>query len=73
MAAYYNEIDPYAAQWLAKQMGDSDWTMIAKIYGKWMPEAAPDAGARAEATFAPQESCHSGAKTSQKRAKTMTR
>jgi len=45
--------------WVAKQMGHSDWTMIAKIYGKWMPEAAPDAGAKAEATFAPDESCHS--------------
>lgn len=55
--------------WVAKQMGHADWTMIAKIYGKEMPDAAPDAGARAEAVFAPEESCDSGAKTGLKRPK----
>ena len=49
--------------WVAVQMGHKDWTMITKIYGKWMPDAAPDAGSNAERTFAPMESCHSGAKT----------
>jgi integrase len=24
---------------VAKQMGHVDWTMIAKVYGKWMPDA----------------------------------
>lgn len=38
--------------WVAQQMGHSDWTMIAKIYGKWMPSANLDAGRKAEATFA---------------------
>ena len=47
--------------WVAQQMGHSDWAMIRKIYGKWMPDASPDAGTRAEAIFAPAESCHSRA------------
>ena len=34
--------------WVAKQMGHSDWTMIAQDYGKWMPAADIDAGSRAE-------------------------
>lgn len=25
--------------WVAKQMGHADWTMIARVYGRWMPEA----------------------------------
>lgn len=37
--------------WVANQMGHADWGMIRRIYGKWMPDAAPDAGARAEALF----------------------
>lgn len=37
--------------WVAQQMGHSDWTMIARIYGRWMPDAAPDAGTKAEAMF----------------------
>lgn len=41
--------------WVAKQMGHKDWTMIAKIYGKWMPAADIDAGGKAESLFAPQE------------------
>lgn len=38
--------------WVAKQMGHADWTMIARTYGKWMPDADRDAGSRAEAVFA---------------------
>jgi integrase len=30
--------------WVAQQIGHSDWTMIARIYGRWIPEAAPDGG-----------------------------
>lgn len=30
--------------WVAKQMGHSDWTMIARVYGKWIPDANPTAG-----------------------------
>lgn len=37
--------------WVAKQMGHRDWTMIAKIYAKWMPEADEHAGEKAEAIF----------------------
>lgn len=37
--------------WVAKQMGHSDWSMIARTYGKWMPDAMPDAGQKAEAIF----------------------
>lgn len=37
--------------WVAKQMGHSDWTMIAKVYGKWMPDANSQAGEKAEAAF----------------------
>jgi integrase len=38
--------------WVAQQMGHSDWTMIARIYGRWIPEAAPDAGEKAVKIFA---------------------
>jgi len=37
--------------WVAKQMGHKDWTMIARIYGKWMPSADPNAGSRAVFMF----------------------
>lgn len=38
--------------WVAKQMGHKDWTMIARVYGRWMPSADTEAGARAERLFA---------------------
>lgn len=38
--------------WVAKQMGHADWTMIARVYGKWMPTADPNAGDKAVALFA---------------------
>lgn len=34
--------------WVAKQMGHTDWTMIARVYGRWMPSADLDAGGKAE-------------------------
>lgn len=34
--------------WVAKQMGHSDWTMIARVYGRWMPAADDRAGDKAE-------------------------
>ncbi|WP_199748599.1 site-specific integrase [Candidimonas sp. SYP-B2681] len=37
--------------WVAKQMGHADWTMISRIYGRWMPSADTDAGGKAEALF----------------------
>ncbi|NLY34816.1 MAG: site-specific integrase [Alcaligenaceae bacterium] len=38
--------------WVAQQMGHSNWTMIAKIYGRWMPSANTNAGQKAEKIFA---------------------
>lgn len=38
--------------WVAKQMGHTDWSMIARRYGKWMGEADLEAGSKAEAIFA---------------------
>ena len=37
--------------WVAKQMGHADWTMIARVYGRWMPSADADAGTRAVEKF----------------------
>jgi len=34
--------------WVAKQMGHTDWTMIARVYGRWMPSADTEAGSKAE-------------------------
>ncbi|MBC8730030.1 site-specific integrase [Paraburkholderia sp. UCT2] len=38
--------------WVAKQMGHADWTMIARVYGRWMPSADESAGNRAVEKFA---------------------
>jgi integrase len=37
--------------WVAQQMGHRDWGMIRRIYGRWISDAQPDAGLRAEALF----------------------
>ena len=37
--------------WVAQQMGHADWTMIARVYGRWIPDAVPDAGQKVVATF----------------------
>lgn len=37
--------------WVARQMGHSDWTMIARVYGRWMPSADTLAGGKAEALW----------------------
>jgi integrase len=37
--------------WVAQQMGHSDWTMIARVYGRWIPDADPNAGMRAAQVF----------------------
>lgn len=39
--------------WVAKQMGHSDWTMIARVYGRWMPSADAEAGGKAEMLWYP--------------------
>lgn len=38
--------------WLAQQMGHSDMTMIARTYGRWIADAAPEAGKKAVKLFA---------------------
>lgn len=30
--------------WVATMMGHKDWAMIIKVYGRWIPSVAPDAG-----------------------------
>jgi len=37
--------------WLAQQMGHSDFTMIARTYGRWIPDAVPDAGGKGRGAF----------------------
>lgn len=37
--------------WVATQVRHTDWTMIARVYGRWMPEADDAAGRRAETAF----------------------
>ncbi|VVD63174.1 integrase [Pandoraea pneumonica] len=37
--------------WVAKQMGHADWTMIARVYGRWMPAADVEAGNKAVKKF----------------------
>lgn len=37
--------------WVARQMGHADWTMIARVYGRWMPDADTLAGSRAESIY----------------------
>jgi integrase len=41
--------------WVAKQMGHTDWTMIARVYGRWMPSADDSAGTKAELAFSKAE------------------
>lgn len=38
--------------WVAAQMGHSDWTMIARVYGRWIPDADRHDGEKAVALFA---------------------
>lgn len=42
--------------WVAQQMGHKDWTMIARIYGRWMPSADKKAGSRAVEVFGQSDS-----------------
>ena len=38
--------------WVAQQMGHSDWGMIRRVYGRWIPNTNPEAGHKAVAMFA---------------------
>jgi integrase len=37
--------------WVAKQMGHTDWTMFARVYGRWMPASDALAGMKAKQVF----------------------
>ncbi|KZL37550.1 hypothetical protein VT47_20180 [Pseudomonas syringae pv. syringae] len=37
--------------WVAKQMGQTDWTMIARVYGRWMPTSTDAEGSKAVEKF----------------------
>lgn len=39
--------------WVASMMGHKDWAMIIKVYGRWIPSVAPDAGNKVAALWAP--------------------
>lgn len=54
-AAHLREHDAEAGEspmWVAQQMGHKDWTMIARVYGKWIKDAQPEAANKAVAMFA---------------------
>lgn len=37
--------------WVGTQMGHADWTMLGRIYGRWIKDAAPQAGEKAVKMF----------------------
>lgn len=37
--------------WVAKQMGHSSWVMIARVYGRWIPNEGDTSGGKAAALF----------------------
>ncbi|UWE18060.1 site-specific integrase [Herbaspirillum huttiense] len=37
--------------WVAQQMGHKDWTMIARVYGRWIKDTQPEAGNKAVNLF----------------------
>ena len=37
--------------WVAKQLGHTDWTMIARVYGRWIPQTDENAGRKGELAF----------------------
>lgn len=37
--------------WVAAQMGHADWSMIGRVYGRWIKDAAPEAGDKAVKLF----------------------
>jgi len=38
--------------WVASQMGHRDWSMIIRVYGRWIPEVDPRAGEKAVQAWA---------------------
>lgn len=41
--------------WVAQQMGHKDWMMVARVYGKWMPDVDPTAGDKASRIGMPEQ------------------
>lgn len=41
--------------WVAKQMGHTDWLMIGRVYGRWMPSSDTNAGGKAELIWSKSE------------------
>ena len=37
--------------WVAAMMGHKDWTMIARVYGRWIPSLTQDAGQKVAALW----------------------
>lgn len=37
--------------WVAQQMGHSDWAMIRRVYGRWMPDENDLSGGAAVSKF----------------------
>ena len=46
--------------WVAKQMGHTDWTMIARVYGRWMPSTTDSAGDQAVQKFSGRGTLETG-------------
>jgi integrase len=42
--------------WVAQQMGHSDWAMIRRVYGRWLPNGNDISGGSAVAKFWPENS-----------------
>jgi integrase len=42
--------------WVASMMGHKDWAMIIKVYGRWIPSVAPDAGNKVAALWSSAKS-----------------
>lgn len=37
--------------WVAQQMGHTNFSMLIRVYGRWIPEQTSDAGSKAVAKF----------------------
>lgn len=44
--------------WVAAMMGHKDWAMIVRVYGRWIPSVAPDAGKKAAAVWSAYGQLH---------------
>jgi len=42
--------------WVAQQMGHKDWSMVIRVYGRWIPEVAQNTGGKIKALIAGKNS-----------------